>query len=173
MASALHTALVKELSEATAGVDYIVSGDLSKVPAVDANRLRVQLRKSGYSVLTCRPSLAKYAFAGTSHEAFAGKLSGSTTLIWGGADPVELAKTVTGWAKQVDTLKITGGSVEGKGLDAAGVEVLSKSPGRAEILSNIAAAILGPGSRLAGALLGPGSVVCGAIKSHSESEAAS
>lgn len=166
MASMLHTSLVAELADSLSGVDYIVSGDISKVPATDVNRLRVQLRKSGYFVLSCRPTLAKRALAGTSHEAFAASLTGATTLIWGGEDPVALAKVVTAWAKQLEGVKITGGSVEGKGLDASGVEALSKSPGRTEILANIAAAILGPGSRLAGALVGPGSVVCGALKSR-------
>ena len=54
--------------------------------------------------------------------------------------------------------------------DAAGVEKLSKSPGRPELLSKIAGLILSPAGNIAGALLGTGGTVAGQVKSHSERE---
>jgi large subunit ribosomal protein L10 len=60
--------------------------------------------------------------------------------------------------------------VEGKGLDASGVDALSKSPSREELLSKIAGQILGPASHLAGLLGAPGSNLAGLVKTVSERE---
>jgi large subunit ribosomal protein L10 len=97
-------------------------------------------------------------------------LQGSSTLVWGGEDVVALSREITRWSKELSQLEIRGGSVEGKALDAAGVNKLSKSPGRLELLSIIAGLILSPGGNIAGALLGPGGTVAGQVKSKAEDE---
>ena len=67
-------------------------------------------------------------------------------------------------AKKNDKIQIKGGAVEGSTLDAAGVEALSKSPSREELISMIAGQILAPGANLAAALLGPGSTIASQLK---------
>jgi len=67
-------------------------------------------------------------------------------------------------------LEIKGAAIEGNILDQAAVMALSKSPGRAELLSEIAGLMLAPARQIAGALLGPGGRVSGAIKAASERE---
>jgi len=95
-------------------------------------------------------------------------LEGPSTLVWGSEDVVALSKQITAWAKELDELEIKGASVEGQTLDAAGVDRLSKSPGRPELLSQIVGLILSPGGNIAGALLGTGGTIAGQVKSHSE-----
>ena len=85
-------------------------------------------------------------------------------------DIVALSKQITAWAKELESLEIKGAAVEGQTLDAAGVEKLSKSPGRPELLSKIAGLILSPAGNIAGALLGTGGTIVGQVKSHSERE---
>ncbi|MBV08109.1 MAG: 50S ribosomal protein L10, partial [Rubinisphaera sp.] len=95
-------------------------------------------------------------------------LKGPSTLVWGGEDIVALSKEITKWAKKIEPLQVKGASVEGQPLDTKGVEKLSKSPGRAELISQIAGLILSPGSQLAGALLGPGGKLAGCVKAVEE-----
>jgi len=53
-------------------------------------------------------------------------------------------------------------------LTAPEVEILSKSPGRKEMLSLLVGLILSPGARVSGALLGAGGKFAGQVKTLSE-----
>ncbi len=52
------------------------------------------------------------------------------------------------------------------------MDELAKSPGRKELIGQIVAAMMGPGSQLAGALVGPGRKLASQIEKISEKEAA-
>lgn len=90
--------------------------------------------------------------------------------MWGGEDIVALSKEITQWAKQIDELEIKGGAVEGQALDADGIDQLSKSPGRLELIGQIAGLVLSPGAVLAGALLGTGGTIAGQLEAIAEKE---
>ncbi len=99
-----------------------------------------------------------------------GVLEGPTTLVWGGEDIVALSKEIAKWAKEIEPLKIKGGTTEGTALSPATVEALSKSPGRLELIGQIVTLMTSPGARLAGALLGPGGKLASQVKKISEKE---
>lgn len=170
MSKAVKNHIIAELEETLQGRGEVLVVDVSAMSGVDANVLRVDLVEKGIGMLTVKNSLARRACENVGLGALASVLDGPSTLVWGGEDIVALSREITKWAKQDKTLQIKGGSVEGSALDAAGVDRLSKSPGRPELLSIIAGAILGPGGRVAGALLGPGGTVVGAIKSIADGE---
>ena len=98
--------------------------DVSGLTGNEVNALRVELSAKDISLLTVKNSLARRACDGTSLEALGPVLEGSSTLVWGGEDIVALSREITNWAKEVDTLAIKGGAVDGKTLDAAGVDKL-------------------------------------------------
>ena len=50
------------------------------------------------------------------------------------------------------------------------VDALSKSPGREELLSQLAGMLLSPGAQLAAALLGPGAMLASQFEKMSEEE---
>lgn len=149
--------------------DFLVV-NIAKVDAVTTNKMRLALREKEIAVLTVQNALAKKTLGDLGVGTLDDVLAGPSTLVWGGEDVVALSKEITKWAKEIKTIEIKGGTVEGSALDAAGVTALSKSPSREELISIIAGQILGPGSQLAGALLGPGSTVVGQVKSISEEE---
>ncbi len=91
-------------------------------------------------------------------------------MIWGGEDAVALSKEMSRWAKELAGLEIKGASVDGQPLDAAGVDALSKSPGRLELLAQISGLLLSPGARLSGALLGPGGYLGGQLKALADKD---
>lgn len=144
--------------------------DISKLDAIQANQMRLALQKKGIGALTVKNSLARKALNSVGVESLDEILAGPSTLVWGGEDVVALSKEIAKWAKDIEEVEIKGGTVEGATLDAAGVNALSKSPGRNELLSMIAGQILGPGSQLVAQILGPGGQLAGQIKSKSEEE---
>jgi large subunit ribosomal protein L10 len=149
--------------------DFIVV-DCSKIDAITANRWRLGLRKDRITALTVKNSIAANALRKKGIEGLESVLAGPSTLIWGGDDIVALSKAVTKYAKDNPNIEIKGGSVEGQTLNAAAVDSLSKSAGRAETIGQIASLMLGPGGQLAGCLQGPGGKLAGQLKTLSEKE---
>lgn len=149
----------------------LVVVDSSRLDAITANRFRLGLRSSQIHALTVKNSLARKALHSIGLEALDPFLEGPSTIIWGGEDVVALSKEIAKWAKEIGDLQIKGAAVEGQSLDAEAVDALSKSPGRLELIGQIAGLALSPGAQLAGALLGPGGVVAGQVKSIAEGEA--
>ena len=170
MSKFIKNHIIAELERELNGCSELLVVDVSKMSGTAANEFRVQLGQKDIHMLTVKNSLARRACASLGIQGLDGSLSGPSTLVWGGEDIVALSREITKWAKDAEGLEIKGGAVEGQSLDADGVDRLSKSPGRPELLSMIAGLILSPGSNLAGALLGPGGLVAGAIKSKAEEE---
>lgn len=169
MSKFIKNHIISELETELGDCSELLVVDMSKMSGTDANNLRVQLGQKDIRLLTVKNSLARRACETLGIKGLDPSLSGSSTLVWGGEDVVALSREITKWAKDVAELQIKGGTVEGQSLNADGVDRLSKSPGRPELLSKIAGLILSPGGNIAGALLGPGGLVAGAIKSKAES----
>lgn len=144
----------------------------SKLDAITDNRLRGSLRKKGIYLLQVKNTLARRALEEVGVKSMEGVLAGPSTLVWGGEDIVSLSKEIAKWAKEIDKLEIKGGAVEGQVVNAKGVDELSKSPGRLELISQIVGLALSPGARLAGALLGPGGTISGQLKAMADKDEA-
>ena len=145
--------------------------DSSKLDAISTNKLRRELKKADIQAMVVPNALAKRTLSDAGLTALEPYLKGPSTIVWGGRDVVALSKEIAKWAKEIEKLQIKGGAVEGKSINAAEVDQLSKSPGREELLSKIVGIILGPAGRIAGALLGPGGTVVGQLKSKAEEKA--
>jgi len=149
--------------------DFLVL-DASKVNAVKVNQLRLRAAKLGIKMLNVKNTLALKALSELGVNTLGSVMNGPTSLVWGSSDMVALSKEITKWAKEKDLkdLKIKGGTLDGVALDEKGVETLSKSAGKAELLGQILTLIKSPGAQLAGALLGPGGYLNGQVKAISE-----
>jgi large subunit ribosomal protein L10 len=144
--------------------------DVSRLDAFAANKWRLDLRKKNIRVLTIRNTLARRALERSGVKGLDAVLEGPSTLLFGGQDVVALSKEIVEASKGNEKITIKGGTVEGSVLDAAGVDALSKSPSREELIAKIAGQILAPGANLAAALLGPGATIASQLKSKSEEE---
>ena len=162
--------IIEEVGARLNGVRDIVAVDASKLNGVTANKLRLAMRKKKISALTVSNKLAQQALKKAGVTALDPFLQGPTTLVWGGEDIVALSKEIAKWAKEIEPLKIKGGTTEGTALSPATVEALSKSPGRLELIGQIITLMTSPGARLAGALLGPGGKLASQVKKISEKE---
>jgi large subunit ribosomal protein L10 len=161
--------MIEEIRREVGECRSLVVLNTSKLDGVADNRLRLALQKKGIRLLQVKNSLARRALsdAGVSLDHV---LDGPSTLVWGGEDIVSLSKEIAQWVKQLGALEVKGGTADGQAFDAQGFESLSKSPGRKELLGQIAGLILAPGARLAAALLGPGGKLAGQVKSIADKE---
>jgi len=170
MSKRIKQMLMAEIGEHLGESQNMLLVDASKLDAISTNTWRIALRESNITALTVKNTLARRVLADRGVVGLEEVLTGPTTLVWGGEDVVELSKSIAKWAKELANLEIKGAAIEGNILDQAAVMALSKSPGRAELLSEIAGLMLAPARQIAGALLGPGGRVSGAIKAASERE---
>jgi len=93
------------------------------------------------------------------------KLFVGPTCILDADDPVGAAKAALELVGRYNkSLKLTGGVLEGKVLDAKGVETLSRSKSRLELVADVVLLAKSPGARIAAQLKGPGGRIAGAIK---------
>jgi large subunit ribosomal protein L10 len=168
MSKQVKTMVIEQIRRELGETRDLLVVDTSKLDGVTANRIRQALEKKGVTLMGVKNALANRALADIGVGGLDKILAGPSTLAWGGDDIVQLSKEITKWAKDVEKFQIKGGTVDGQVLDPKGVNDLSKSPGRLELLSQIAGLLLSPGARLAAALLGPGGKVAGQLKKMSE-----
>lgn len=164
--------MIDEIRDRLAETRELVIIDSSRLDASSDNELRLKLREKGITVMQVKNTLARKAMEelGVAGDDLRPLLSGPSSLVWGGEDIVALSKEIAQWAKQIDDLEIKGGAAEGQAIDAEGIEQLSKSPGRLELIGQIAGLALSPGATVAGALLGPGGTVAGQLEAIAEKE---
>lgn len=172
MSKAVKGMVIDALAKRVDGVTDMLVLDISRLDGVSENRWRLDLRKKNIRVLTVPNQLARKAISQTGIPGLDDILQGPSTLVFGGDDIVALSKEIMAAAKENEKILVKGGSVEGSPLDQAGVDSLSKSPSRDELISLIAGQILAPGANLAAAMLGPGAQLASQVKSISEDEEA-
>lgn len=170
MSKFVKNMLIDEISDRVGDTRDMLVVDCSKLDAIAANKWRLALQAKNITALTVRNTLARQALNKVGVNSLDRILEGPSTLIWGSEDVVALSKEITKWAKELEPLEIKGGTVEGQTLDAAGVDSLSKSPSREELIGQIVGQILAPGANLAAALLGPGATLASQLKSMADEE---
>lgn len=169
MSKATKKAMIDSIRNRIGDNKNFLVADTSKMDAITANKWRITLREKDIEVFSVKNTLARVALHEVGVTALDPYLEGPSTLIWGGTDVVALSKEITKWARDMEEkLQVKGAAIEGSSLDTKGVTALSKSPGRAELLSILAGQILSPGANLAGALLGPGGLLASQIKTLTE-----
>jgi large subunit ribosomal protein L10 len=170
MSKKIKDMLVADLRQRLGDCRDMLVVDYSRLDGVTENTLRIKLRKQNIRMLGVKNSLARKVLGDLGLGELDTFLSGPSTLVYGGADIVALSKEISKWAKDLEPLSIKGGIVDGSAVDAAQVDVLSKSPSREELLGKIVMLALSPGRQLAAALLGAGGTVSGQVKSLADKE---
>lgn len=145
-----------EIKETFANVASIVIADYRgiRVPAVTA--MREDFRKAGCHYRVLKNSLVKIAVKGSSMEPLSTLMVGTTAVIWSQEIPQTPAQIALKWAKDEPKFVIKGGFFDGKVLDAAGVDMLARMPGKNEIRASMLMTFLAaPQSFVAQVVAGP------------------
>ncbi|MEY3012140.1 MAG: hypothetical protein RIT45_875 [Pseudomonadota bacterium] len=128
---------VDQLREELALASGVVVAAYNGLTVEQSTGLRVELRKSGSKLRMVKNTLARLSVQGTDHEGVAPLLTGSNFIVFG-ADPVAPAKALVKVAKDAgDRIVIKGGVLNGKVMDAKGVDALSKLPGKDELRAKL------------------------------------
>jgi large subunit ribosomal protein L10 len=127
-----------EIKEAWQNVASIIIADYAGITVPVVTQMRDDFRKAGCHYRVLKNSLVKIAVKGSKMEPISELMTGTTAVIWTtGEAPQPPATVALKWAKDQPKFKIKGGYYEGKVLDLAGVEMLSKMAGKNEIRSSM------------------------------------
>ena len=129
--------IVGELKEGFADVMSVILADFRGLDVPTVTEMRDEFRKAGCHYRVFKNTLIKIAIKGSSMEPMSELLKGPTAVMWSTESPAAPAKLAVKFAKEQKQFEIKGGFFEGEVLDAAGVERLSKMPGKEELQATL------------------------------------
>jgi len=124
----------------------------TKLSSPQISDLRKDLRKAGADVFVSKNALARIALKEVEQEPLAEKISGQTAFVWTAADSAAISKILVKFAKDMKSVAVQGGILDGKLLTEGDVQRLSELPSREVLLSQLLGTIQAPLTRFAGAL---------------------
>lgn len=148
-------AAVKNISEAFDGAPASFLIDYKGCSCEELGDLRSKLRDKGASLAVVKNTLAKRAISETDIESLSEHFNGPTAVVWAGEDPVGPAKVLTEFAKDVESLSLKAGSLEGKAVTSKEIEDLSKLPSKEELFAKLLGLLIAPATRLAQTMNAP------------------
>lgn len=153
------SAVVGELAEKIGRASIALVSEYRGMSAGEATEVRRRLRAVRGELRVAKNTLIRRAIKDTPFAPLDEKLGGPVGLILSFADPIELAKTVTGMRELGDKFKLRGGVLEGKALGAEDVQALAAMPPREVVLAQLLGLIAAPATRLVRLLNEPGSAL--------------
>jgi large subunit ribosomal protein L10 len=153
------TALVAEIAEGLGRASIAIVSESRGMTAGEATEVRRKLRAVRGELRVAKNTLIRRAIKDTTYSGLDSQLGGPVGLILSFADPVELAKTVTGISELGDKFKVRGGVLEGKPLTADEIQALASLPPREVILAQLLGLLNAPATRLVRLLNEPGSAL--------------
>ena len=160
--------MIKELSEKFARVKTAVVAEFSKVDVETVTKLRAKLRDGKVEYKVLKNTLAKRAAKGTAVEAIAEDFVGPIALAISYDDVVAPAKILSDFIKDMETIKVKSAVVEGKRVDAKGVQALAKMPGLPELRAQILGMLNQPAGKLVRTIAAPGSQLARVMQAHAD-----
>lgn len=137
MDRAAKESMLGEIKESFANVSSIVIADYRGITVPVVTSMRDDFRKNGCHYRVLKNSLVKIAVKGTDMEPLSQLMVGTTAVIWSNEAPQTPAKIALKWTREEPKFKILGGFFEGELLDLAGVDTLSKMPGKDELRASM------------------------------------
>jgi len=130
--------------------------------------LRSKVRESNSTLRIIRNRMLKLAVSDQPYQEINQILTGPSAVIFAGPDPVAPAKALVDYAKDFEFVKIKGGVVNGRFMDAGQVELLSKVPPLEQLQAKILGGIKAPASNILGGIKGLSNKLHGLMKAYVE-----
>ncbi|MBE7452599.1 MAG: 50S ribosomal protein L10 [Kofleriaceae bacterium] len=129
--------LLGEIKEEFANVQSVIVAHYAGVTVPAVTAMRDDFRKAGCHYRVLKNTLVKIAVKGSPLEPLGALMVGPTAVMWSNESAQEPAKIALKWAKELPKFQIQGGFFDGKVLDAAGVDALSRMPGKDELRASL------------------------------------
>ena len=160
--------LIKELTDKFTRAKGVILAEFNKLDVDTVNKLRKKLRDGGVEWKVLKNTLARRAAKGTSVEKVSDDFVGPVALAISYGDVVAPAKILSAFVKDLETVKIRSGVIQGQKIDKAGVQALAKLPGLNELRSTILGMINQPATKLLRTIKEPSGALVRVIKAKSE-----
>lgn len=148
--------VISELHEKMAKAKAAIVAEPKGLDVATVTELRRKLRDAKVDYRVVKNTLAARAAKGTTLELVAEKFVGPTAIVMSYDDVVVPAKLLVDFMKDRERFAIRTAVIEGKIVDAKGIQALAKLPGLQELRAQIAAMIAQPATQLARMLGTPG-----------------
>ena len=147
--------IVEDLAARFNKSEVAVVADYKGLSVMEFTELRKVLRDSGAKGQVFKNTLVRLSAkksigddVSEDFKKFLGTLKGPTLVITSDKDPVTPAKVLAQFMKDKQKVTVKGAWLDGKFLDQAAVDQLSKMPGKEEILSKLLALLNTPATQL-------------------------
>lgn len=141
--------LVAEISEKLRDSASTIVADYRGLSVSQVTELRKQLREQNVEYTVLKNTLARRAADAAELSDLHAYLTGPTAIAFSKDDVVAAAKVLSGFAKKNEHLKVKGGVVEGKVVDAKQISALADLPSREGLLSMLLSVLQAPVRNLA------------------------
>ena len=152
--------------------DAIVLAEYTGMTMKDMDALRKKIREAGGEFHVVKNTLAKLALKDAEIDYDDEHFLSSTAIGFAFEDPPALAKAMTDFEKESDSLKVKVGYLEKQMMSAAEVKALADLPPLPVMRATLLSTLLAPASQLVRTLAEPGRQVAAVMKAYSESETA-
>ncbi len=129
--------ILGEIKAAFTDVQSVILAEYRGITVPTVTAIRDDFRKAGCHYRVLKNSLVKIAVKGSEMEPMSALLTGPTAVIWSTESAQEPAKIALKWAKAEAKFVVKGGYFGGSVLDAKGVDMLSKMPGKPELQASL------------------------------------
>ncbi len=161
--------VVKTLHAKFAQTKTAVLVEFNKLDVETVTKLRKKFREGGVDYRVLKNSLAMRAAKGTPLELISADFRGTVALAISATDVIAPAKILTDFVKaDMETLKVKGGVVDGKKVDAAGVKALAKMPSLPELRAKILGCITQPATKVVRTIAAPGGQLARVLAARKE-----
>ena len=138
----------------------------------DLDELRRNLREAGGEFHIVKNTLGKIAFQQAGLEIKDEFFEGSTAVAFAFEDPPGLAKALADFAKGSDFVKIKGGYLADKLMEAEEIKFLADLPPLPVIRAQLLGVINAPASKLVRVLAEPGRQIAAVLQAYADKDAA-
>jgi large subunit ribosomal protein L10 len=146
--------IIKELADKLDRQKSAVFADFSGLKVKDLTDLKNKLRQKGAEFKVAKKTLMNLALKQKGIDADTKTMAGEIAVAMGYDDEVSAAKELYQFSKTNQNIKILGGLLENKLIDAAQVLSLAQLPSKLELLARLTGSLAAPSRNFAGVLQG-------------------
>ncbi len=145
---------VEKLNAELLQTSTLILASFQGLKVSEDSELRRSLEKVGGKYRVVKNTLVERAARGTAAADLVKGLTGTNSIAYTQADPVQLAKVLTKYAKDHPAFTFRAGMIEGRVVSLHEFQQLATLPSREELMAKLLYLIQSPAQRLAGALQG-------------------
>jgi large subunit ribosomal protein L10 len=164
--------LVSAYQEWLQNSEAVILAEYLGLTMSEMDALREKVREAGGEFHVVKNTLGKLAFEKAGYTVQPDFFEGSTAAGFAFRDPPGVAKTILGFAKTAETLKVKGGYLDTQPMSAQQVIALAELPPQPVVRAQLLGTLLAPASKLARMVGEPARQVASVLRAYSETEPA-